>query len=132
MKNRSANSVRHKYCLGCGYILDGLPTNRCPECGRAFDERDPSTFRTENQTSSGTCIGVVCLALSLAGLFLFYLYLDRVVILSLLAFGIEGVVLAIGAVQMLRHGTPRHPVMVVAMLVALYAIVNALTIPRLY
>lgn len=24
-------------CLGCGYHLAGLPTHRCPECGRAFD-----------------------------------------------------------------------------------------------
>ncbi len=24
-------------CFGCGYLLIGLPTNRCPECGREFD-----------------------------------------------------------------------------------------------
>jgi hypothetical protein len=28
-------------CLGCGYLLYGLPEPRCPECGRAFD---PATF----------------------------------------------------------------------------------------
>jgi hypothetical protein len=33
------------YCLGCGYLLVGLPTNRCPECGRVFDPKDPGTFR---------------------------------------------------------------------------------------
>ena len=22
----------HKHCLRCGYILDGLPEPRCPEC----------------------------------------------------------------------------------------------------
>ncbi len=27
----------YKRCRGCGYILDGLPLPRCPECGRAFD-----------------------------------------------------------------------------------------------
>jgi hypothetical protein len=35
---------RHKRCLGCGYILDGLPENRCPECGRAFDPSDLRTY----------------------------------------------------------------------------------------
>ena len=37
-------SPRHKRCLGCGYILDGLPEPRCPECGRAFDVDDPKTY----------------------------------------------------------------------------------------
>jgi hypothetical protein len=35
---------RHKRCLGCGYILDGLPENRCPECGRRFDPSDLRTY----------------------------------------------------------------------------------------
>ena len=30
-------------CLSCGYRLWGLPSNRCPECGRAFDLKDPWT-----------------------------------------------------------------------------------------
>jgi hypothetical protein len=32
-------------CQGCGYVLDGLPAPRCPECGRGFDPADPRTFR---------------------------------------------------------------------------------------
>ena len=24
-------------CFGCGYLVIGLPTNRCPECGQEFD-----------------------------------------------------------------------------------------------
>jgi hypothetical protein len=32
------------YCKGCGYVLDGLPENRCPECGREFDPNIPGTF----------------------------------------------------------------------------------------
>jgi hypothetical protein len=35
-----------KYCLGCSYVLDGLPECRCPECGRPFDPNDPRTFKT--------------------------------------------------------------------------------------
>lgn len=34
-----------KHCLGCSYRLDGLPENRCPECGRPFDPDDPTTYR---------------------------------------------------------------------------------------
>ena len=31
-------------CLDCNYSLNALPVPRCPECGRAFDPRDPATF----------------------------------------------------------------------------------------
>lgn len=34
-------------CLGCGYLLRGLPEPVCPECGRAFDIEDPSTYRIQ-------------------------------------------------------------------------------------
>jgi len=33
-------------CLGCGYLLQGLPAHTCPECGRKFDPADPTTFDT--------------------------------------------------------------------------------------
>lgn len=31
-------------CLDCGYVLTGLPEQRCPECGRQFDLNDPRTY----------------------------------------------------------------------------------------
>lgn len=31
-------------CLGCDYLLHGLPENRCPECGRPFDPARPETM----------------------------------------------------------------------------------------
>jgi len=31
-------------CLGCDYLLRGLPEPMCPECGRPFDPGDPSTY----------------------------------------------------------------------------------------
>lgn len=37
---------KSKRCLGCGYILDGLPEPRCPECGRSFDLSDVATYST--------------------------------------------------------------------------------------
>lgn len=39
-----------KRCLGCRYVLDWLPENRCPECGRRFDPEDPTTFISGHQT----------------------------------------------------------------------------------
>jgi hypothetical protein len=32
------------YCRGCGYDLQKLDTDRCPECGRAFDPDDHKTY----------------------------------------------------------------------------------------
>ena len=31
-------------CLECGYLLRGLPRERCPECGRSFVPTDPGTY----------------------------------------------------------------------------------------
>jgi hypothetical protein len=31
-------------CWECGYALRGLPTPRCPECGRRFDPADPASM----------------------------------------------------------------------------------------
>lgn len=31
-------------CIGCGYALDGLTVNRCPECGREFDPKESWTY----------------------------------------------------------------------------------------
>jgi len=35
-----------KYCIDCDYPLDHLPGTTCPECGRAFDLQDPTTYRS--------------------------------------------------------------------------------------
>jgi len=35
-----------RFCLECGYPLAGLPSRVCPECGRAFDRDDSSTYDT--------------------------------------------------------------------------------------
>ncbi len=41
----SLQSLDDAFCSGCGYRLRGLPTAICPECGKAFDPTDASTFR---------------------------------------------------------------------------------------
>src|SRR5688572_8901282 len=38
-------------CLDCGYALHGLPTPRCPECGREFDPLDPTTMNMGRELS---------------------------------------------------------------------------------
>jgi hypothetical protein len=59
----------HKRCLGCGYILDGLPEPRCPECGRGFDPLDSSTFRIGRRTAwvwlAPAVLGVAVMAMPL-------------------------------------------------------------------
>ncbi|MGD8453870.1 MAG: hypothetical protein PVJ57_18805 [Phycisphaerae bacterium] len=77
-------SVEPKRCLGCGYILDHLPENRCPECGRAFDPDDPETFA--HQVVDGrlalrtalSAVGATLLAVSLPWLIAVSLALLRV------------------------------------------------------
>ncbi len=36
-----------KRCVGCGYILNGLPEPRCPECGRPFNFEYPCSYEGE-------------------------------------------------------------------------------------
>jgi hypothetical protein len=38
-------------CLTCNYPLFGLPTPRCPECGREFDPMDPATMNMGRELS---------------------------------------------------------------------------------
>ena len=48
------------YCKTCHYPLVRLETNRCPECGRAFDPGDEATFdntpRHHRRWISGLCV----------------------------------------------------------------------------
>jgi hypothetical protein len=40
----SVEPWRPGLCLDCDYALHGLPADRCPECGRAFELRDRTTM----------------------------------------------------------------------------------------
>ncbi len=33
------------HCIGCDYILNGITSPACPECGRPFDANDPASMR---------------------------------------------------------------------------------------
>jgi hypothetical protein len=39
------SSVARRYCLDCRHPLDPAGSSACPECGRAFDPRDPRSTR---------------------------------------------------------------------------------------
>jgi hypothetical protein len=67
------SSAQHKRCLGCGYILDSLPENRCPECGRRFDPRDPRTYYPlglPGEAFAQAAVVGACLAVPAAGFIL--------------------------------------------------------------
>lgn len=55
------------YCRKCRYPLDGLSENRCPECGRAFDPQNPSTWHSETQLRGGKLRKSEFAGLSVAG-----------------------------------------------------------------
>jgi hypothetical protein len=58
----------HKRCLGCGYILDGLPEDRCPECGREFHPDLPATYFVKVQSGRPLLVcAAVGLGLVIAG-----------------------------------------------------------------
>jgi hypothetical protein len=39
------------YCLDCSYLLNGIAGASCPECGRSFSLRDPSSYTTYQRSS---------------------------------------------------------------------------------
>ena len=64
----SDDSDEPRKCIGCGYILEHLPHNRCPECGLEFDPHNLGTFeggdpalRGRRPTTTRVMIFVVCL-----------------------------------------------------------------------
>ena len=58
------------YCRTCRYDLRGLDAVTCPECGAAFDPRDPETyFKTRHERPASFWFALVCL-LGCAGPFI--------------------------------------------------------------
>ena len=61
-----------KRCRDCEYVLDRLPSNRCPECGRRFDPDDPGTYGPVMPWGRGylgaALGGVVAIGVAAAGL----------------------------------------------------------------
>ncbi|RMF85029.1 MAG: hypothetical protein D6744_02075 [Planctomycetota bacterium] len=73
----SAEPDQRRYCLGCGYDLRRLPSNRCPECGAVFDPEQPQTYAVTPVRFGG---GALVISLSLA-----VVYVGVVVIVSAVA-----------------------------------------------
>jgi len=91
----SNNATPNKRCLGCGYILDGLPEPRCPECGGAFDPDDPATYLCDQGD------GRKYLAAALLGLFA---VTSPIMLANLLGLGFPGQVLWWAVVAMFAGG----------------------------
>jgi hypothetical protein len=46
--------INRMYCLDCGYNLKGLSTRACPECGRAFEPTNLTTFAASGRKEPGS------------------------------------------------------------------------------
>jgi hypothetical protein len=76
MANDPASATREPFmsCLDCGYTLDFLPCNRCPECGRTFDPQIPTTFRRAVRRPSALEITIAYLLPFIIG-FVFWVFI---------------------------------------------------------
>ena len=86
-------------CLDCGYLLRGLPEEKCPECGRPFDADDPNTyeipeaekqFRVTPSNLAGTGMGVYICCLLVLGI------LDPGTVKGAVSMSIQPVLMAAG------------------------------------
>lgn len=118
-------------CLSCGYVIDGLPEDRCPECGRHFDLEDPTTSAVDDQPKPGFGRDVVLLAMSIAGWPILLRLDQNNPWFSLLGVGIEGVVLSVGTILLVTRRCRHRLIILLSLGIALWAL-SALTIPRLY
>jgi hypothetical protein len=55
-------------CLKCDYLLRGLDSRTCPECGQAFDPADPGTYRLAAPFVAGRAQVAALVLLTLADL----------------------------------------------------------------
>ncbi len=68
MDKISYMTLEVKNCLDCGYILDGLSINRCPECGRTFNIGNNKTYALNNPRGRPLRSGVGYLSVACIGL----------------------------------------------------------------
>jgi hypothetical protein len=69
MSGKDKTPVQRTYCQNCAYILDGLPVNRCPECGREFDPNDPRLTRLPRKKNPGIVLVMYLAPLAISALF---------------------------------------------------------------
>ena len=122
----------HKICLGCGYILDLLPGNRCPECGRFFDPDDVQSFGPRETTGGACANGVLFLVAAVLASPLLWVSMYSYPFWSLAAILTDGFVVSAGLILLAKHRCRYRPLMVCAIVVAGLSLVEPLLIPRLY
>jgi hypothetical protein len=91
------------FCRQCRYILDGLPANRCPECGTGFDPLQAETYLTSPKAKlpvpwECTVASGLTFAIYALGFFMGEMQEDRVLvpIIGLFAFSL---ILAISGIR---------------------------------
>ncbi len=78
------HDTQNARCLICGYILYGLPEPVCPECGRAFDPSDESTFDTRPPSWRRKRMKRVAIALAIIALL--FIFVPRGILKGQLTF----------------------------------------------
>ena len=60
--------MKKMYCLACDYDLTHLDTDRCPECGRAFNPLNPDTFAAKTLADRrAQMVVTIVIVLAIAG-----------------------------------------------------------------
>ena len=121
-----------KHCLDCGYIIDHLPENRCPECGRRFDLTDSGSYSVHIAASGIWNSGRTYLLLSIAGGLLSWRALHEVPWVLLVGLLIQGFVLSAGSIVLWRRRSRYPSLIVLAFFLAAYSIFDLIIVPKLY
>lgn len=88
------------YCAQCGYDLRAARAGACPECGGAFDPRDPSTYRTRRPATArrlGPYLAVVAMVITVAVVVLSFPLLFMFVALRIVGTGDDAAIGPAGA-----------------------------------